>query len=440
MQLIVIGRPTQETGFSFMEMINHLCEQYDCVYKPCVSIVGIGPGNRNAMTKEVCHQIENADCLIGAKRMLEAVSVDGKAVVEEISPDKIAEFILFNREYGNFTVLMSGDSNFYSGTKKLLPLLKGCETKVLPGVSSLTVLCSKLHISYEDIAVKSLHGRNDTIISDIRSNQRTFVMTGGENGVNELCSTLMASNLGHLTLTVGERLSYPNEKITTGTAEELSKGLYDSLSVVLVENEQPDFVVTHGLPDTLFQREMREDRLVPMTKNEVRSVCLSKLQLTERSICWDIGAGTGSVAIEMALQARKGQVYAVEKNNVALKLLQKNKEQFALNRLHIVSGCAPDVCSELPAPTHVFIGGSSGKIKEIIKVSLEKNPFVRIVATAISLETIAELTSCMNDYAFTDTEVICMNVARGKKAGAYHLMNGENPVSIVTIQNGGLMR
>ena len=191
------------------------------------------------------------------------------------------------------------------------------------------------------------------------------------------------------------------------------------------------------LPDNLFQRGAGADGVVPMTKSEVRAVCLSKLQLTERSVCWDVGAGTGSVAIEMALQAKKGRIFAIERKSAAVDLLHLNKEKFLTENLSIVSGCAPEACLDLPAPTHAFIGGSSGNMRDILTLLLEKNPGVRVVATAISLESIAELTACIKEFPWSATEVMSMQVAHDKKAGSYHLMTGQNPIYIFTMQAGG---
>ena len=172
-----------------------------------------------------------------------------------------------------------------------------------------------------------------------------------------------------------------------------------------------------------------------MTKSEVRAVALSKLRLTERAVCYDIGAGTGSVAIEMALQAKYGHVYAVERRDDAVELLKKNQAAFHVENLTGVSGTAPEACRNLPAPTHVFIGGSAGNLRDILSMLLAKNSHVRIVATAVSLESIAELTACMKDFAFTEAEAVSVQIARGKKAGPYHLMTGQNPVYIFTMQS-----
>lgn len=436
-RMVVIGRPPQREGLAYTQVIELLCERYGCTWTPHVSVVGIGPGRQSAMTGDAQQAIREADCLVGAKRMLEAVAAPDQAVYDAIAARDIANFIHGHREHRRFAVVMSGDVGFFSGTKKLLPLLEDCKVDVLPGLSSLVYLCSKLKTSYEGVYVTSIHGREHDILSEVRSHARVFVLVGGENGMGRLCQTLTDACLGHVRMGIGERLSYPDERIACGTPSELADSVFETLSVALIENDCPDAIVTHGLPDAVFQRGAGTDGVVPMTKSEVRSVCLSKLQLTEYASCWDIGAGTGSVAIEMALQAKKGQVWAIERKDAALDLLQKNKECMAVENLTVVSGCAPEACNDLPVPTHVFIGGSSGNMREILTLLLAKNPAVRIVATAISLESVAELTACMKEFPFAETEVVSMTIAQSRTAGAYHLMTGQNPIYIFTMQAAG---
>ena len=430
--LVVIGRPPQREGLTLPETIDFLCRKFDLHRKPKVTVVGIGPGSREAMTLEVRRSLEEADCLIGAKRMLEASLRPGQTVFDAVAPTKIAEYIQNHPEFHQFAVAMSGDVGFFSGTKKLLPLLEACEVTVLPGLSSMVYLCAKLGTSYEDVRPISLHGREHDIVPDIKKHRRVFTLVGGENGMGLLCKQLTEAGLGGVKISVGENLSYPQERIAVGTAAELAERTFDSLSVALIENETADPVVTHGLPDEAFQR----TESVPMTKSEVRSVCLSKLALTEHAVCWDVGAGSGSVAIEMALQAVSGQVFAIERKDTAVELLRENTRRFHLNNLTIVPGLAPDACQELPAPTHVFIGGSAGNMRQILEEILNKNPNARIVATAVTLESMAELTQCMKAIPFAYTEVVSMTVARDRKAGPYHLMMGQNPIFIFTMQGG----
>lgn len=432
--LVVVGRPPQREGKSFSETVELLCSRFGLRWQPCVTVVGIGPGSRKAMTAEVMQAITEADCIIGARRMLESVALPGQPICDAIAPDAIAEAIHTHREYRRFVVAMSGDSGFFSGTKKLLPLLADCTVQVLPGLSSMSYLCSRLGTSYEDVVPVSVHGRDHDVIPEIRRHPRVFTLVGGENGMAKFCHVLTQAGFGGAKVSVGERLSYPEEKITAGTARELADGQFASLSVALIEHSV-SAVVTHGLPDEAFLRGNAADgAVVPMTKSEVRAVCLSKLCLTENAVCWDVGAGTGSVAIEMALQARHGQVYAIERKEDAVALLAENRAKFHADNVVVVPGIAPEACRELPAPTHVFIGGSSGNMAEILSLILEKNPNARIVATAIALESIAELTSCMKTFAFKETEVVSLSVARDRKAGSYHLMTGQNPIFIFTLQ------
>ncbi|MBP3685055.1 MAG: precorrin-6A reductase [Oscillospiraceae bacterium] len=433
-KLVVIGRPPQREGFSFVETISLLSHRFGLKSRPQVTVVGIGPGSKAAMTEEVKTALANADCIIGARRMVEAVAQPEQAVHHAIAPEEITAFILTHPEYRRFVVSMSGDVGFFSGTKKLLPMLRNCDVNVLPGISSMVYLCAKLGTSYENVVPVSVHGRDHDIIPDIRRIERVFALVGGENGIGNLCRELTEAGLGKVKVSVGERLSYPDEKITAGTAESLQNQEFKTLSVALIENDAADAPAVCGLPDDAFLR----TESVPMTKSEVRAVCLSKLALTEKAVAWDVGAGTGSVAIEMALQASKGAVYAIERKDAAVEILQENVRKFRTSNLTVVPGTAPNACTDLPAPTHAFIGGSSGNMKEIITLLLQKNPKVRIVATAIALESIGELTECMKHFAFEEAEVVSMTVARNRKAGHYNLMTGQNPIYIFTMQGGKL--
>ena len=207
------------------------------------------------------------------------------------------------------------------------------------------------------------------------------------------------------------------------------RGSYDTLSVLLVENpDWTSFPVTHGIADEAFTRAD-----VPMTKQEIRSVTLSKLQLTKGAVVWDIGSGSGSVSVECALQAACGHVYAIEKESDAVALTRANMEKFGVCNMTVVEGMAPEALADLPAPTHAFIGGSTGNLKEIVELLLAKNPHVRIVANAVTMETAAELSEAAKPFSYSD--ICCVNVSRGRKMGRYHLMTAQNPVYIVTMQN-----
>ena len=434
-RLVVIGRPPEEEGLSLSKTISALCARFGFAPKPEVFIAGIGPGSEALQTQEVRAAIERADCLIGARRMLDAVARPQQLTIDAIAPEAIASHIAQHPECGVFCVVMSGDTGFYSGTKKLLPLLRDCRVRVLPGLSSMSYLCARVGVSYEDAVPVSLHGRDFDIAREVRRRRKVFTLVGGDGGMQALCERLTQAGLGHVRIAVGERLSYPDEAITRGTAQELRSHTFDKLSAALIENDTPGEIVTPGLPDEAFLRNLEPGKLVPMTKSEVRSICLSKLRLTPNAVCWDVGAGTGSVSIEMARLCADGTVYAIEKSERALALLEQNKEAFSASNMQIIPGLAPEACRALPAPTHAFLGGTSGSVRDILALLLEKNPHVRIVATAVTLESVSALSSCMADFEIA--ECVSVQVSKAAQLGQYHLMQAQNPVYIFTLQNGG---
>jgi precorrin-6Y C5,15-methyltransferase (decarboxylating) len=186
----------------------------------------------------------------------------------------------------------------------------------------------------------------------------------------------------------------------------------------------------HGLPDEMFSRGK-----APMTKQEVRSIVLSKLRLKPSDTVFDIGAGTGSVAVEMALLLTDGAVYALEKDGEAVGLLQKNKQLFSAYNLHIRQTVAPDGLAELPVPDKVFIGGSGGKLQAILDAIYSKNPEVRVVISVITLETLSETVAYYKNRPDLDVEIVSVAVAKAQKLGDYNLLKGQNPVFIITAES-----
>ena len=430
---VIIGRPLKEEGLSVAECRHMLAEYFGFTVKPHITLLGIGMGNQETLTVQGKKAAKSADLIIGAKRMADAVREPGQAVVYEYRSDVIADYIRNHPEYEKVVIALSGDVGFYSGARKLLTALGGRESnvEVICGISSVVYFMSEIGLSWDDAKITSAHGKHCNLISMIRHNQKVFSILGTGTAVAELAGKLVKYHMGEVLLYVGENLSYPDEKIFVKKAEELTNYEGQPLSVVCAFHENPEPALsTHGIPDEEFIRGK-----APMTKEEVRSVSLSKLRLTEDSICCDVGAGTGSVSVEMALRADQGQVFAIEKKEEAAALLEENKQKFAVDNLEIIKGEAPQALENLPAPTHAFIGGSSGNLKEIVALLLGKNPQVRIVINCITLETISEALDVLKEYDFQQREVVQLAASRSKEIGRYHLMMGENPIYIITCQN-----
>ena len=433
---VVIGKPAQFDGMDYAQTMRWLVEKYELKPVREVAIVGIGMGSRDTLTFEADAALRQCDCMIGAKRMLEATSDYGKPGFAEIAPQKIAACMADHPEYRRFAIVMSGDSGFYSGTKKLLPLLEADRVRVIPGLSSLQVLCAKFHTSWDDARAISLHGREGSIVPEIRRWGKVFALMDGSDAVKRICADLIDADMGDAVVYVGERLSYPDEKLTKGKAKALADHECAPLSAILVEHPTVKVPLPVGLPDEAFERNLGGEgaKAVPMTKSEVRAVSVSKLRLCEDSVVYDVGAGTGSVSVELALNCPKGRVFAIECREDAAELIEKNRRRFALRNLEVVKGMAPEAMADLPAPTHAFIGGSSGNMAEIVECLLHKNPRVRIVVNAIALESAGEIADIISKFGFDDAEIVQMNLARSRKAGRYHLMTALNPIYIAAMQ------
>lgn len=171
---------------------------------------------------------------------------------------------------------------------------------------------------------------------------------------------------------------------------------------------------------------------IPMTKSEVRAVSLEKLELERDSIVYDIGAGTGSVSVEAAMAAPEGHVYAFEQKEEGCSLIRQNQEKFGVENITVIPGKAPDTMRGLRKPDRVFVGGSGGNLDEILDLALELNPEGKIVINVIALETLAQVTGYVASRGI-EAEVVCLQVSRAQKLGRYHLMQGQNPVYIITI-------
>lgn len=411
-----------------------------------VCLVGIGTGSGKTLSAEAWEAIRESDCIIGAKRMLEAAGVgreditrgrirrdgdekqDAKAVYCEYHPEKIKEMIAAHPEYRKAAVLYSGDIGFYSGAEKLYGLLKDdYEIRGIPGLSCVVYFAAKLHVSWEDARLISIHGRRQPYIHILARHQKTFLLLGGIGQAEEFCRELKEYGLTGLKLWIGRDLSYPEESIICRTGRDIRPEDISGLSVVYAENPSPLPVFCGQIRDEEFIRGN-----VPMTKEEIRAVSMAKLGLSGESVLYDIGAGTGSIAVTAAASYEKARVYAIEKKAEGIELIRQNQRRFCVDQLFVTEGTAPEILEKLEPPTHVFIGGSSGNLQEILHCIREKNRNAKVVLNVITLETLKEVLSAEEKGLLTDVEIIQAGIARSKKRGNYHMMTGQNPVYIVS--------
>jgi precorrin-6Y C5,15-methyltransferase (decarboxylating) len=414
-----------------------------------VYLVGTGPGSSALLTGEALDAIARAGAVIGAERLLKthAGLIQGKPQKALIDPEEICRFI-GDSSAVCVAVLLSGDSGFYSGAKRLLPLIKARNWRALQisGLSSVACLAARLGLSWEDASMVSLHGRSrvdhDGVTGQVMFNPKVFFLTDSQTGAAEISKTLAENGLGEAMVSVGENLSSPDERIQCGTAAEMRNLSFDPQSVVLVQNPSAlsRSLGNYGFSDGDFERSPSEEKPIPMTKAEIRSVAAAKLRLEEDSVVWDIGAGTGALSCELAVRARYGRVFAIEQNPKAAALVKRNRDRLRLGNIAVVEGRAPEALAGLPPPDRVFIGGSGGDLGALVSAVLAKNPAARIVATALTTETLAEMNALIKNGVLAETELIQIAVTKADRAGGYHLFRAANPVFMLCGQGAGELK
>ena len=391
-----------------------------------VTIVGIGTG-RDTLTLEAINAIESAEVILGAQRLLDMVSGFCKDATKRLYPyylPKDTVNAIPTEDADRFVVLVSGDSGFYSAATKLGEALCMYELRFVPGISTVNAFFARVKLPWQNTAFVSAHGRETDVPGYVRRNRMSFCLTG--NNVREIGAALVRAGLGHVKTHVGENLGTELERLYETSAGRLTSAGCPSLTVLLFQNDAFDDSAPTGLPDVRFARLEG----IPMTKSETRAVVMSKLQLRPSCICWDIGAGTGSVTVEMALSAYHGHVYAIERREAALPLIENNCASFHVGNVTPVCGSAPGVLEQLPAPAAVFIGGSGGEIENIISAVLNKKLDARIVIAAVTIETVSLALAAFKATGL-EPEITQISAARGKRAGELHLMEAQNPVTIL---------
>ena len=427
---VVIGRP-QERGIPLKEVFLMLAEKYGFRDPRKITLIGVGPGTGKCLTAEAREAIESADVLIGAERMLKVAEDVGVERHEEYRAEKIHEFIQMNSRYRRVAILLSGDTGFYSGAASLKEELKEYDVTVLPGISSVSCMAARIGVGLEGVPLLSIHGRSCNYLDYLREYGRIFLLVSSGKEIRSVLTRLCKYGWKQARVYVGSRLSYPKERIVQGLAERLAKAEteWDGLSVIYIE------LPRHRRPEPSDAKDEEFIRgKVPMTKSEVRSVILSRMAPAKDAVIYDVGAGTGSVSIQLAKKAIDGTVYAVEKNPEGLSLIHKNKVHFHVSNIRPVHGEAPEALRDLPAPDLAFVGGSGGSLRPILETIWEKNPVARVVVSAITINTVAECMACMQAFSDHPAQILQVQVSKGKKAGYYQMMEGQNPVYIVTFE------
>jgi precorrin-6Y C5,15-methyltransferase (decarboxylating) len=303
--------------------------------------------------------------------------------------------------------------------------------RVLPAASSVALAFARLGEPWHDAVVLSAHGRPlDGILGPACTATKLAVLCDPENTPAAIARALLECGMENAEAAVGEHLGSERERVVRGRLATVAEEEFAALSVLVVLRQPGDVRWGRpllGLPDDCYRHERGM-----ITKPEVRAVTLSKLRPADASTVWDIGAGSGSVAIECASHMLRGRVYAVERDPVQVQHLRANVRAFQAGNVRIVEGAAPRALEALPSPDAVFIGGTGGAATDMLSaVAPRLRPAGRVVLNLVTIEHMAEALAWCQASAW-EVEVTQVSVSRSSTVGARTRLAALNPVFVVS--------
>ena len=396
-------------------------------------IASAGTGAAEQITPEVIKALRNSDLIFASERFKDFIEPEKFIALKNFqeSFEKIKTLLNENKK---ILILLSGDAGVFS----LLPLVKkffsDSKIKVLPGLSSLQVLAARAGESWSSAEIFSGHGRelpSGKFLNAVERNEKVFLFCDKKISPAWACEKLSKEiPEGKLKIFIGSNLGSPEEIFLAGSPEEFAKKIFPELSIMLVKNHEVYSRKNFFPRDKDFIREKN----IVMTHEAVRAAIISRLELDNNSsVLWDIGAGSGSISVTAALENLELEVHAVEYKPEALNLISSNAKKFHLHNIKIHAGRALSIIKNLPAPSHIFIGGSGGELPEILSVIKNFKPekFIRLVIACVTLETLTTAFNFMKDLK--NFEALEISAAFSKSLGpSLNLMSAKNPVTILS--------
>ncbi len=391
---------------------------------PWLSIIGLGEDGLDGLSPAATHLLRQASLVVGGERHLELVGRLDAETLRWPSPIEAAYPVILSRRGERVCVLASGDPFFYGVGSALARLVDMSEIVSLPSPSTFSLLASRLGWAQQDCALVSLHGRPlERIIPHLSDGARILALSWDETTPTKLARLLTSRGLGRSRLTVCEHLGGAKERIRTTLAEAFAFDAISPLNVIALEVvASPGAKLiprAPGLPDDWFENDGQ------LTKSEVRAVTLSALAPRRSETLWDIGAGSGSIAVEWMLADPANKAVAIERNADRAARIMRNAAALGTPGLRLVEGAAPQALKGLPTPDAVFIGGGAGAPGVLDAVLAALAPGGRLVVNAVTIETQAELTG---RFGALGGDLVQLSVARAEKIGGFHGFRPAMPI------------
>ncbi|HEX6511883.1 MAG TPA: precorrin-6y C5,15-methyltransferase (decarboxylating) subunit CbiE [Chloroflexota bacterium] len=385
-----------------------------------IAVVGLSPDNLS-LSPKAQKLIEHAEVLAGGKRQL-ARFAEHPAERILVANDALASVEAIRRaeEAGRrVVVLASGDPLLYGIGATLVRELGQARVKILPAVSSVQLAFACAGEPWHDATILSAHGRElHQVLMPAMQATKLAVLTDAVNTPAAVCRALSVAGVEDCRAIVCENLGEPNERITHSRLKLVAEGSFAEPNVLLLLRQPGAARLHFGRPDGDFESVRGQ-----ITKAEVRAVALSKLRLAPAGVLWDVGAGSGALAIEAAGLMPRGAVYAIERDADHVACLRRNAARHGAGNVRVIQGEAPEALAGLPAPDAVFVGGSGGRLAELLDVL--PRPLVMNLALLQHVSLVLE--------HFRDAEVVQLGVARSSSIASGHRLASLNPVFIVAV-------
>jgi precorrin-6Y C5,15-methyltransferase (decarboxylating) len=405
------------------------------------SIHVVGIGLELEVPSRVTHLVNKSQVLVGSQRHLGYFPdyVGDRLVLGDITAaiQKIQAYVEADRAV---VVLTSGDPLFFGLGRLLLAHFPAEVLNFHPHISSVQLAFNRLKMPWQDAQVVSAHGRSlDCLESLLHKGVNPIaILTDAANTPVAIARFIKRLNLStSYRIWVCENLGGSDELVSE-LLEDSDRQQFAALNVVVLAKQECHLPISQnlpivGIPDAEFHSFSDLPGLI--TKREVRVLSIGELSLQPQQVIWDIGAGTGSVAIEMARLSPSSQIFAIEKNAAGVTLIRKNCDRFEVKNVRVIARSAPDALEGLPAPDRIFIGGSSGKLEAILSVCRDRlQSQGAIVANFASPEHLHTAMQWLKQHNF-DLQLLQVNLSRSVPIGGASRFSPLNPITILKAQS-----
>ncbi len=403
-----------------------------------VTVIGIGDDGCASLSSRAVNAVARAQVLVGGERQLAFFpQFTGRRVTLRNGIGPVLEEVAGLAYEHNVCILASGDPLFYGIGSLVARRLGGGQVEFLPQPSAVQLAFARLGVKWDDATVLSVHGRNiGGLITRLRESSKVALLTDDTTGPREIARRLLEYGATDWQAWVCEALGGPGERVRRFDLPELAACEdIQPLNVLLLLRAAQDWRCPPRVP---FLHEEHFAKRVPkkglITKREVRALALAALRIPPDGCVWDIGAGSGSVAIEAALLAPQGRVYAVELDPEGVALCRENCVAHRVDNVRVIEGRAPEALAGLEPPDAVFVGGSKGSLEAIAETVLRQlRPGGRLAVNAITLENVAQAYQALRSRGL-EPEVLLVNVSRGAPLAGYVRYEALNPVHILVAE------